>query len=190
MRIIAGEARGRRLFAPDGDETRPTADRVKESLFNILGPKVTGASVLDLFAGSGALALEAISRGAAFAALVDASRDAIKVIERNIALVRAEDRTLLIRADWREALLKLKGRRFSLVFLDPPYRMQDVYPAAAAALKAQDLLEPGAVILMEYAAKSPLSPPAGFEIFDERRYGDTSVALIREQYDRSLPGQL
>jgi len=190
MRIIAGEARGRRLFAPDGDETRPTADRVKESLFNILGQRVPGAAVLDLFAGSGALALEAISRGAAFAALCDVRSDAAKVIERNIALVRAESRTLLIRADWREALTKLRGRRFSLVFLDPPYRMLDVYSAAAEALRAQNLLAPGAVLVMERKAKSPLTLPDGFEIFDERRYGDTSVALIREQYDRSLPGQL
>lgn len=190
MRIIAGEARGRKLYAPDGVETRPTADRVRESLFNILGRKVDGANVLDLFAGSGALALEAVSRGAEFAALCDVSREAAKAIERNIALMRAEDRTLFIHADWREALSRLRGRRFSIVFLDPPYRLQDVYAAAAESLKAQGLLEEGAVLLMEHAAKSPLALPAGFEIFDERRYGDTYVALIREQYDRSLPGQL
>ena len=146
--------------------------------------------MLDLFAGSGALALEAISRGASFAALCDVSRDAAKVIERNIALVKAEDRTQFIRADWREALMKLRGRRFSLVFLDPPYRMLEVYPAAAEALRAQGLLTPGAVVVMEHEAKSPLTLPDGFEIFDERRYRDTAVAFIREQYDRSLPGQL
>ena len=190
MRIIAGEARGRKLFAPDGAETRPTADRVRESLFNILGTRVPDAQVLDLFAGSGALALEAISRGAAFAALCDMSRDAARVIERNIALMRAEDRTLFIRADWREALSRLRGRRFSLVFLDPPYRMLDVYALAAESMKALDLLTENAVLVMEHAAKSPLALPPGFEIYDERRYGDTNVALVREQYDRSLPGQL
>lgn len=190
MRIIAGEAKGRKLFAPDGAETRPTADRVRESLFNILSTAVYDAQVLDLFAGSGALALEAISRGAAFAALCDMSRDAARVIERNIALMRAENRTLLIRSDWREALARLRGRRFTLVFLDPPYRMLDVYTAVPEALKAQGLLSEDALIVMEHAAKTPLQPPAGFEIFDERRYGETSVALMREQYDRSLPGQL
>lgn len=190
MRIIAGEARGRKLYAPDGVETRPTADRVRESLYNILGRRVPGAQVLDLFAGSGALALEAISRGAEFAALCDVSREAAKVIERNIALLRAEDKTLFIRADWREALSRLRGRRFSLVFLDPPYRMMDVYASASEALRAEGLLEAEAVLVMEHAAKSPLALPEGFEIFDERRYGETSVALIREQYDRSLPGQL
>lgn len=190
MRIIAGAARGRKLIAPDGVETRPTADRVRESLFNILGRRVSDARVLDLFAGSGALALEAISRGAEFAALCDVSREAAKAIERNIALLRAEDRTLLIRADWREALARLRGRRFSIVFLDPPYRMLDAYASAAEALRAQGLLEADAVLVMEHAAKLAISLPEGFEIFDERRYGDTAVALIREQYDRSLPGQL
>jgi 16S rRNA (guanine966-N2)-methyltransferase len=180
MRIIAGEARGRKLFTPDGAETRPTADRVRESLFNILGSRVLDAQVLDLFAGSGALALEAISRGAAFAALCDMSFDAVRVIERNIALMRAEERTLLIRADWREALGRLRGHRFSLVFLDPPYRMLDAYTSAAEAMKAQGLLETSAVLVMEHAVKSPLTLPPGFEIFDERRYGDTAVALIRE----------
>ncbi len=180
MRVIAGEFKGRRLFAPEGVETRPTADRVRESLFGILAAHVPDAQVLDLFAGSGALALEAISRGAAFAALCDASAGAARVIERNIALVRAEDRTRLIRADWREALARLSDRRFSLVFLDPPYRMADVYAQAAALLADRGLLAEGAVLVMEHAAKAPLALPAGFEIYDERRYGDTAVALVRE----------
>ncbi len=191
MRVIAGEFRGRKLFAPEGAETRPTSDRVRESLFSILGARVPDAEVLDLFAGSGALALEAISRGAAFAALCDASAGAARVIERNIALVRAEDRMRLIRADWREALSRLSGRRFSLVFLDPPYRMAGVYAEAAALLSARGLLAEDAVLVMEHAVKTPLDIPAGFEIFDERRYGDTAVALVRERTDdRSLPGQL
>jgi len=182
MRIIAGDARGRRLFAPEGAETRPTADRVRESLFNILGARVRGAVVLDLFAGSGALALEALSRGAAFAALCDVSRDAARVIERNIALVRAEDRTLLVRSDWRLALPRLRGRRFTLVFLDPPYRLTGAYAEAAGALLALDLLDDRAVLVMERAAKAPLTLPGGFEAFDERRYGDTAVALVRRKY--------
>lgn len=179
MRIIAGEARGRRLFAPEGVETRPTADRVRESLFNILGARVPGAQVLDLFAGSGAMALEALSRGAAFAALCDSNRDAARVIERNIALLRVEDRALLIRSDWREALARLRGRRFSLVFLDPPYRMLDAYARAIGALDEMDLLETDAAVVMEHAAKTPVAPPEGFEIYDERRYGDTAVAFAR-----------
>ena len=169
MRIIAGTDRGRRLFAPDGVETRPTADRVRESLYNILGTKVIGAKVLDLFAGSGALALEALSRGAAFAALADIDPKAIRVIERNIQLMRAEDRTNLIRADWHDALRRLPGQCFSMVFLDPPYRMLDVYALAAEEMRRLNLLAVGAILVMEHAAKSPLTLPAGFEIYDERR---------------------
>ena len=191
MRIVAGEFRGRNLFAPEGAETRPTADRVRESIYNILALRVPGAEVLDLFAGSGALALEAISRGARFAALCDVSRDAARVIERNIALVRAEDRTLFVRADWRDALSRLRGRKFSIVFLDPPYRMEDVYASAAEAMRALGLLAEGAVLVMEHAVETPLKLPTGFEIYDERRYGKTAVALVREKPDdRSLPGQL
>ena len=191
MRIVAGEFRGRNLFAPEGAETRPTADRVRESIYNILALRVPGAEVLDLFAGSGALALEAISRGARFAALCDVSRDAARVIERNIALVRAEDRTLFVHADWRDALSRLRGRKFSIVFLDPPYRMEDVYASAAEAMRALGLLAEGAVLVMEHAIETPLKLPAGFEIYDERRYGKTAVALVREKPDdRSLPGQL
>ncbi len=191
MRIVAGEFRRRNLFAPEGAETRPTADRVRESIYNILALRVPGAEVLDLFAGSGALALEAISRGARFAALCDVSRDAARVIERNIALVRVEDRTLFVHADWRDALSRLRGRKFSIVFLDPPYRMEDVYASAAEAMRALGLLAEGAVLVMEHAVETPLKLPAGFEIYDERRYGKTAVALVREKPDdRSLPGQL
>ena len=191
MRIVAGEFRGRSLFAPEGAETRPTADRVRESIYNILALRVPGAEVLDLFAGSGALALEAISRGARFAALCDVSRDAARVIEPNIALVRAEDRTLFVHADWRDALSRLRGRKFSIVFLDPPYRMEDVYASAAEAMRALGLLAEGAVLVMEHAVETPLKLPTGFEIYDERRYGKTAVALVREKPDdRSLPGQL
>jgi 16S rRNA (guanine966-N2)-methyltransferase len=207
MRIIAGDARGRKLFAPDGAETRPTADRVREALFNILGARVRDAVVLDLFAGSGALALEAISRGAAFAALCDVSREAARAIERNIELLGAQNRTALIQADWRTALSRLSGHRFSLVFLDPPYRMADAYARAAEAMAAQGLLAEGAVIVMEHAPQAPPPLPDGFEVFDARRYGDTAVTLVRgagardaqnardardaeESDDRRLPGQL
>jgi 16S rRNA (guanine966-N2)-methyltransferase len=191
MRIIAGEARGRRLFAPAGDETRPTSDRVRESLFSILGGRVAGAHVLDLFAGSGAMALEAISRGAASAVLCDSDRFAADVIARNIALVKAESRARLIRSDWRAALERLRGHRFSLIFIDPPYRMAQVYLQAAQALYDGQLLAQDAVIVMEHAADSPIALPGGFCTYDERRYGDTAIALVRrDPDDRSLSGQL
>ena len=127
MRIIAGEARGRTLTAPKGMDTRPTQDYVRESLFNILQASVPEARVLDLFAGSGALALEALSRGAVKATLVDCSTDAVQCIKRNAETLGFAERVTVIRSDWQAALMRLSknGERFTLVFLDPPYRITD-----------------------------------------------------------------
>ena len=178
MRIIGGEARGRRLFAPEGLETRPTADKVRESLFNILRLDTPGARVLDLFAGSGALALEALSRGAQSAVLVDCSRRAADVARRNIALCRAEQRTRLLVCDWQRALDSL-SEPFDLVFLDPPYRMLPVYDQAARALLEKGLLAEQAVLVMEHASESALPLSKAFEVYDERRYGAATIALVR-----------
>ena len=104
MRIIGGQWRGRRLFAPEGMETRPTSDKVREALFNIIRGDVWGAHVLDLFAGSGALALEALSRGAEFAVLTDASRKASAAIKRNIELCGAQEQTRLLTTEWQGAV--------------------------------------------------------------------------------------
>jgi 16S rRNA (guanine966-N2)-methyltransferase len=189
MRVIAGEFKGRRLFAPEGVETRPPPTACANRCL-AFWPRTFRTPKCWTCSRARRAGVEAISRGAAFAALCDASAGAARVIERNIALVRAEDRTRLIRADWREALARLSDRRFSLVFLDPPYRMADVYAQRAALLADRGLLAEGAVLVMEHAAKAPLALPAGFEIYDERRYGDTAVALVREAADdRSLPGQ-
>lgn len=177
MRIVGGEARGRRLFVPEGIDTRPTADRVRESLFNILGPRVRGARLLDLFAGSGALALEAISRGASSAVLVDASHKAAQVIRRNIEVVRAEHACKLIVADWRRAIDQIQ-LGFDIVFLDPPYRMEAAYLDAAQALLERGLLNEGALLVMEHWAKSDLLLAEPFVIADERKYGDCAIAFV------------
>jgi 16S rRNA (guanine(966)-N(2))-methyltransferase RsmD len=136
MRIISGEARGRRLRAPRGAATRPTADRVREALFNILG-SAAGLCVLDLFAGTGALALEALSRGAAHAVLVDYAEAAARVIQANLAPLGYQDRARVLRLDVARALrlLERQGARFDLVFVDPPYR------DSADPLRVADLLE-------------------------------------------------
>ena len=180
MRIIGGEARGRRLFAPEGLETRPTADKVRESLFNILRFETPGARVLDLFAGSGALALEAISRGAQSAVLVDCSRKAADAIRRNIEACRAGERTRLLTGDWRRAVEQLT-EPFDLVFLDPPYRMTEVYALAADLLHERGLLDREAVLVMEHASGTALTLPDAFEIYDERVYGAAAVALVRRR---------
>lgn len=181
MRIIAGEARGRRLYAPVGEETRPTADRIRESIFGILGARVPGAQVLDLFGGSGALALEALSRGAERATIVDASAKAISCIRRNAQAVLGEDveRAQIIRADYRRAMERMRDG-FDLVFLDPPYRMEAVYADALVGLRDRGLLLPGATIVLERAAARVVSLPGGFSALDTRRYGETCVEFIGE----------
>ena len=182
MRIIGGEARGRRLFAPEGMDTRPTADRTRESLFNILNARLYGAHVLDLFGGTGALALEALSRGAAFAAIADVSPAAIRAIERNAeAVLKGEkaSRARILRADYRQALRALSGQRFELVFLDPPYRMAEAYGESLRMLAAGSMLSEDAVVVMERQKDVELSLPDGFEIFDSRAYRDTVIDFVR-----------
>ena len=128
MRIIAGMARGRTFDAPQGMDTRPTLDRVRENVFNILQMKVRGARVLDLFSGSGAMAFEAISRGACAAVLVDHDRQANQVQQRNVQKLRMADTCRLMNCDWQAAVRALQsaGEKFDLVLLDPPYAMHDM----------------------------------------------------------------
>lgn len=136
MRIIAGRARGRTIDTPVGMDTRPTLDRVRESLFNILQPHVMDARVLDLFAGSGALALEAVSRGALSAVLVDHDKAAVTCEQRNIDKLGFSSQTTVLHTAWENALQTLKRQNlcFDMVFLDPPYVMQDL-TAVTEALK-------------------------------------------------------
>jgi 16S rRNA (guanine966-N2)-methyltransferase len=179
LRIIGGEFKGRRLFAPDGRETRPTADRVRESLFNIIRNRLPGACVLDLFAGSGALSLEAVSLGAELAVACDSSKEAEKAIRRNVCLCGASDRVRIVASDWRGAVSHMTDA-FDVVFLDPPYRMREAYREAIEALKKAGLLKSDALIAMEYMSKEAPPPiPEDFVVFDTRRYGDTSIAFVR-----------
>ncbi len=180
MRIISGEAKGRTLYAPAGQETRPTSDKIRGSLFNIIGSRVEGAEVLDLFGGTGALALEALSRGAARAAICDISRSAMQAIERNARSVLKEgfgERARLLKMDYRGAIDRLEGR-FDLVFLDPPYRMEEAYGDALSRLRRADRLKEDCLVVLERAqtARPPL--PEDFDVKDTRRYGDTAVDFV------------
>jgi 16S rRNA (guanine966-N2)-methyltransferase len=172
MRVIAGEWRGRPLKAPPGAATRPTSDRVREALFSILAARVPGARVLDLFAGSGALGIEALSRGAQSATFVDDAAPAIRAIQANLdtlgaaAAVRRID-TLRFLAAARE-----DGAQYDLIFLDPPYRHAErLGPALSEALPA--VLAPGAVAVAESDRRAPLA--LDLPLYDERRYGDTLI---------------
>ncbi len=183
MRIIAGAHRGLRLASVGkgdaGAHLRPTADRVRESLFNVLcgghfGDPIDGARVLDLFAGTGALGLEALSRGAAHVTFVDDGAKAGALIRENIGLTRSADRTRLHRRD-ATRLGPAPEEPFGLVFLDPPYGKGLGQRALVAAAEG-GWIAPGALIVWEDSADA--SPPAGFTRLDTRRYGDTHVTFL------------
>lgn len=181
MRIISGEAKGRTLFAPSGSQTRPTSDKLRGSIFNIIGSRVSDARVLDLFGGTGALALEALSRGAESAVIADNSHQAWQSIDRNARNVLKSDyeyRAQILCTDYRNAIEAVQGNLFDLVFLDPPYRMAEVYADALSRLYAADMLAPGCLVVMERAKSARISLPEPFAVFDTRLYGDTAVDFV------------
>ncbi|PWK59760.1 16S rRNA (guanine(966)-N(2))-methyltransferase RsmD [Roseicyclus mahoneyensis] len=184
MRIIAGRLRGKKLAevgAGDGAaHLRPTTDRVRESLFNLLtsgkhGDPVTGKRVLDLFAGTGALGLEAFSRGAAHVTFVDDGTAARALLRENVALCSAQGATKLFHRD-ATAMGAVTGAPFDLVFLDPPYG-QGLGERALVSAMAGGWLAPGALVVWEDNAQ-PL-PPAGLDLLDQRRYGGTVITVLR-----------
>lgn len=183
MRVVAGKWGGRALRAPRGTSVRPTTDRVREAVFAILGDGVEGRIVLDLFAGTGAMAIESLSRGAAGAVLVESSPAALGAMKTNLAAMGAEG-TVCLPLDYRDAVRRLSstGRRFDLVFLDPPYG-KGLVGRSADLLSRAGILAPGAVVVTERASRDPgeTLPPEWSERID-RRYGDTRITL----YD--IPG--
>lgn len=178
MRIIAGSARGRTFDAPQGRDTRPTLDRVRENVFNILQMKVRGAKVLDLFSGSGAMAFEAISRGAESAVLVDIDRAANAVQVKNAAKLRMDGQCRILNCDWQLAVRQLTaaGESFHAVFLDPPYAMHDMTQVMSAL---RPLLAEDAVIVLEHEAKTFPATPDGYDLYDSRKYGIAGVSFFR-----------
>ena len=173
MRVIAGTHRGRRLQAPEGLDTRPTADRVRESLFSILGP-LDGEAVLDLFAGSGALGIEALSRGAGSALFSDSSTAAVRVVQANLEALGLEAR--VVRDDASRVLrdAQARGAAYDLIFLDPPYRHAVQWAADLSAL-VPPVLTPGGRVVSESDRRAPL--PLELPLADERRYGDTLIRI-------------
>jgi 16S rRNA (guanine966-N2)-methyltransferase len=180
MRIVAGDWRGRTLTAPSGTETRPTADRVRQALFDILmhapwagRSLIEGATVLDVFAGTGALGLEALSRGAAKADFVEWARPALAALRANIAACRAEDRCIVLSID---ALRIPGGEKADIVFLDPPYG-QDLVARALARLRATGRVGAGSLIVAETGRDEP---PLEVETLAERKYGAAQVTVWLE----------
>lgn len=186
MRIIGGQFRGLTLAAVGAGDAaahlRPTSDRVREAMFNLLvnggyGNPVAGARVLDLFAGTGALGLEALSRGAVHATFVDDGTVARDLVRRNIALTRTGEATDIIRRDAAK-LGDCRGAAYGLVFVDPPYGMGLGERAMASAL-AGGWIAPGALVIWEEAVAG--GAPAGYVLMDRRRYGDTVVSVLRSE---------
>ena len=180
MRIITGRARGARLKTPKGLLTRPTSDRVKESLFSILGGRVAGRRVLDLFAGTGSLGLEALSRGAASAVFVDRATEA--VLRENAEHTRLGETARILRGDVFSALARLaaEGAVFDLVFCDPPYH-KGLWERALTALDASPVLSEGALVIVESGEDEKEIPPLSrLSLVREERYGHTTRVRIFE----------
>lgn len=181
MRIIGGDFKGKKLAVFRGTATRPTADRLRESIFNIRASSIQGSVVLDLFAGTGALGLEALSRGAASAVFIDSEIAAVNIITKNIASCRVMEQAKVIRWDIRRNLncLSAAGPVFDLVFMDPPYNADLINPALRHLVK-QEVLKSNASIIIEHAITEPVDPKiAGFEMTDQRIYGKTAVSFLR-----------
>ena len=176
MRIIAGKYKGIRLTSPKDETVRPTTDRIKETVFNILVSRysVENTDVLDLFCGSGALGLEAASRGAKSVVFADASADSIKLTKENIAKTKSDFE--VIRGDFRSTVKKLRGRKFGIVFVDPPYKA-GFYDEVIAAISDYELLDDGGVIVAECDGDADLIKYG--EIFDAdiRKFGNTKVGF-------------
>lgn len=183
MRVIAGTARGRRLHTPKGLSVRPTSDKVKEALFNILagllGP-LENCAVLDIFAGTGNLGIEALSRGARRAVFVDSSRDSTALISKNLSLTGCSDRSRVILKDFSSALtiLESAGEVFQLIFLDPPYQ-KGLIERCLDQLGTSSMLEEDTVVVAEFSSRENIADCHGrLRQIDARVYGDTALAFF------------
>lgn len=183
MRIVGGRLRGRALASPEHDGTRPTSDRVRESLFNILSHGVAdfelrGARVVDLFSGTGALGIEALSRGAAFCLFVETGAEARALVRRNVETFGLTGVTRIFRRDATDLGPAAQMGQFGLAFLDPPYG-QGLAEKALASLQAGGWLSAGAIVAIEERDGTALVLPSGFTELDRRTYGETMVVLAR-----------
>ncbi|SRR5579885_1188366 len=182
MRIVGGQFRGRTLKSPSSNAIRPTSDKLRESIFNILahayGDPVTGARVLDLFAGTGALGLEALSRGAKFALFVDEGAEARGIIRANIEMLSLMGVTKIFRRDASKMGEAGTLAPFDLAFCDPPYG-KGFAEQSLASLREGKWLSPSALLVVEEAAKSGFKTPAGFEELERREYGDSEIIIAR-----------
>ena len=180
MRIIGGALKGKNIFSVPGRSIRPTADRLRESIFNILSMRTQDTTVLDLFAGTGALGIEALSRGSKFAVFIDIYQKAIAVIKRNLKSCALENKTRIIKWDIARNLNCITGNRptFNLVLMDPPYGKNIIEPALTN-LHLSDCLEKGALIVIEHTPYEPICEDIdAYIVSDQRKYGKTLVSIL------------
>ncbi|MGN1030994.1 MAG: 16S rRNA (guanine(966)-N(2))-methyltransferase RsmD [Butyricicoccaceae bacterium] len=183
MRVISGSARGKKLETVEGMDTRPTTDRVKESVFNIIQTRVRGARVLDLFAGSGQMGIEALSRGAESAVFADKAPKAQAVIRKNLAAARVGDRAQLLCCDFQNAVKRVQGEKFDLIYLDPPYG-GILLNQALKEIESFDILQSDGIIICESYCDDRIECPERFEVLRQYKYGTirlTTMALRPEE---------
>ena len=184
MRVISGTARGKKLNSLEGLETRPTLDRVKEAIFNILQFEIKNAKILDLFGGSGALAIEALSRNAKHAVVCDYSKKAIQVINKNMQETKLDNKALILNKDYLEALKQLKNEseKFNIIFLDPPYKTDYAIKSIEYILK-YNLLEKDGIIVIETDDEKKIKDIEKYkeiEVYDTRKYGIAHIIFVRK----------
>lgn len=182
MRVISGTAKGTSLESLDGDKTRPTLDRVKEALFNILQNDIRNAYVLDLFSGSGALGIEALSRGASFCVMADKSNDAIKVINRNLQKTKLEKNAKVIKNDYIKTLDSL-NQKFDLIFIDPPYAQNIAVDAIKNIVELDLLTEEGIIVLETDEEERELEnlKKINVNVYDLRKYGRVKLIFLNRK---------
>jgi 16S rRNA (guanine966-N2)-methyltransferase len=180
MRVIAGTCKGRRLVAPKGSHTRPALDRIKESVFSILFD-VNGQGVLDLFAGSGSVGIEALSRGAASATFVENDPAALKALATNLDACGFEGQSTIIKQDVARALTRLVKQNavFDLIFVDPPY-LKNLVNKTLTQLGASELMHDGSRIVVEHHPKEPIDDIPGLVLTDTRKYGQTLISFLKK----------
>lgn len=179
MRVISGKAKGRKLIGPRSKSIRPALDKIKEAIFNILFD-VCDLDVLDIFAGTGSVGIEALSRGCRHATFIDESLPAVEIIRKNLDLCGFEKLATVIKSPAAPAIKRLskKGAVFDLIFVDPPYLKNLVNPTLALLSKSK-LLKPVSIIVVEHHPKEPISLQDGLEVFDSRKYGQTLVSFLK-----------
>lgn len=177
VRIISGEFGGRKIEAPEGERTHPMGERIRNALFNKLQDEVQGADVLDVFAGTGALGLESLSRGARSATFIERDRTAQKVLAKNITLLGVEDRATLVRTSAMNWLESSQPRQFDIIFADPPYGDTQF----STVLQLMGLLKPSALMVLSHPGRSESPTKAGVVVVDNRSYGDAVLTFYRRE---------